>query len=229
MSTSHRLKHVTRHSFMRLGRMLGTEPQRLVSSVHSYLELGAWTKSVGGDLGRSFGHRFGLFELALDAVTGDQPLYLEFGVFKGESFFWWLEHLKNPRARFVGFDSFEGLPESWNPRHAKGHFAVDGAPVVMDDRGSFEVGWFDDTLPQFTVPEHDQLILNVDCDIYSSSIFVLKQLSAHIVPGTIIYFDEFNDRDHELRALQEFLQVTGKKVEILGSSGAGVNWLFRVV
>jgi hypothetical protein len=214
---------------MRLGRLLGTEPQRLVSSVHSYLELGAWTRSIGADLGKTYDHRFGLFEVALGEVTGDQPLYLEFGVFQGESFHWWLEHLVNPKARFVGFDSFEGLPENWNPRHAKGHFAVDGAPAIMDERGSFEVGWFDETLPQFTVPEHDQLILNVDCDIYSSSIFVLKQLEKHLVPGTIIYFDEFNDRDHELRALQEFLAETGKKVEILGNSQGGVNWLMRIV
>lgn len=224
-----RLRRVARYALIRAGRLLGPEPQRVLRSMQGYLELGAWTRSIGADLPRPLRDRFDLFEMARGEVTGEKPLYLEFGVYRGASFGWWMEHLEQERARFVGFDSFEGLPEDWTPRHGKGHFAVDQPPALRDERGSFVVGWFEETLPKFTVPEHDQLILNLDCDLYSASIFVLRRLEKHLVPGTLLYFDELNDRDHELRALREFLTETGLPVEVLGIAKGGVNWLLRVV
>jgi hypothetical protein len=218
--TRRQLKRVARYSLMRAGRLMGPEPHRLLRSMHSYLELGAWTRAIGARLPTPVDTRVELFELALGHVTGTRVLYLEFGVFRGESLRWWLTHLVDEHARFVGFDSFEGLPEHWNASHGKGHFGVGRAPVIDDDRASIQEGWFQDTLPSFTVPEHDQLIVNVDCDIYSSSIFVLRQLRAHLVPGTLLYFDELNDRDHELRALREFLTETGRASRFSARPGA---------
>src|SRR5262249_32268281 len=47
--------------------------------------------------------------------NGSRPLdYLEFGVFEGKSLRHWCSLNSHPQSRFFGFDSFQGLPESWN-------------------------------------------------------------------------------------------------------------------
>lgn len=75
---------------------------------------------------------------------------------KGWSLRWWIENLTAPGARFVGFDSFEGLPEGWRPDYPPGTFNVDGMPPPIPDlRVSFEVGFFEETLAGFAMPDHD--------------------------------------------------------------------------
>ena len=59
---------------------------------------------------------------------------------------WWAAELTNPAARFVGFDSFEGLPEDWRPSTPRGWFKTTGPPAIDDARVSFVTGWFDETL-----------------------------------------------------------------------------------
>ena len=59
-------------------------------------------------------------------------------------------------------------------------------------------------LPRYCLPAHDVLVINMDADLYSSTIYVLNYLRPYIKPGTLIYFDEMNHLDHELRAFDEF-------------------------
>lgn len=110
---------------------------------------------------------------------------LEFGVYQGRSLRWWADHLAGPDHVLVGFDSFEGLPEEWNARNPAGHFDRGGAPPTVDDpRASYPVGWFADTLVDFDRPETESLIINVDCDLYSSTKLVLDRLAPGFVPVT---------------------------------------------
>lgn len=89
------------------------------------------------------------------------------------------------------------------------------------------VGWFDDTLADYKPPEHDQLIVNVDSDLYSSARTVLSWLEPHVAQGTLVYFDELPDRDHEMRAFLESLAANGRSVTPLGAANGGLHWLFR--
>ena len=79
-------------------------------------------------------------------------------------------------------------------------------------------GMFHETLPQFKkrVLESTPIaFLHVDCDIYASTKEIFCQLADNIVSGTVIVFDEFYNypgaEEQEFRALQEFLDRTGKK------------------
>ncbi len=219
-----------RAALLRAGRRLSPATLAGLRSALSYLELGAWVKEVSPDRRPvRVATVFDLFAVALQRVEGERPLYLEYGVYKGRSMRWWSEHLLAPDARLIGFDSFEGLPESWRPGLESGHFQTGQAPDIGDPRVSFVKGWFDDTVPGFELPEHDQLIINVDCDLYSSAATVLRTLEPHIVPGTLIYFDELPDRDHEMRAMLESLARTGMRVEPIGFARGGLAWLFRYV
>ena len=60
-------------------------------------------------------------------------------------------------------------------------------------------------------PRHDVLIVNINCNIYSSAKYVLEFLHKMKLPkpGSWIYFDEFGSRDHEFRAFREFVDAPG--------------------
>jgi hypothetical protein len=214
-----------RLALLRAGRWLRPRQLANLRSVLSYLELGAGLDSrphvVADDLA--------LFDVALRRLDAKRPLYLEFGVYEGRSLRWWAEHLDNPDARFVGFDSFEGLPEDWRPGLGTGHFKTGSPPRIDDDRVSFVVGWFDQTLPTFEMPDHDQLVVNIDCDLYASADTVLRWLEPHLRPGTLLYFDEFPDRDHEMRAFLEFQARSAHRCVPVAIGRGGMHWLFEVV
>jgi len=219
-----------RRALLRAGRRLSPKAQADLRVALGYLEIGAWLKGLPGQpRPMEVETEADLFAEALRRVGGARPLYLEFGVFEGRSMRWWSANLRNPDAQLVGFDSFEGLPEDWRPGLGKGHFSTGGVPEINDERVTFVKGWFEESLPGFRVPEHDQLILIIDCDLYSSADTVLRWVEPHIVPGTLIYFDELPDRDHEWRAFQESLARTGHQVRPIGYANGGVHWLFEYV
>jgi len=174
----------------------------------NYIRLGNWMKSHGFAFVERQPDRNAVFEKMAAKVTARKLLYLEFGVAYGESIRWWSAALKSPDAMLHGFDSFEGLPEEGGP-WAKGQFDAKGKPPeVPDKRVTFFKGWFDQVLPTYKLPPHDQLIVNLDADLYSSTIYVLRQLRPHLKPGTLVYFDEMNHMDHAPRAFDEFVADT---------------------
>ncbi|MDP9432728.1 MAG: class I SAM-dependent methyltransferase [Actinomycetota bacterium] len=219
-----------RRGLTAVGRHLGPKALANLRSVLSYLEIGAWLQQLPADQQpRAVPQDVDLFAEAARRVTGTQPLYLEFGVYAGRSIRWWSQNLPAPGAHFVGFDSFEGLPEDWRPGTPQGHFATGQIPQINDPRVSFVKGWFDETLPGFRVPDHDQLIVNIDSDLYSSADTVLRWVEPYLKPGTLLYFDEFADRDHEMRALNEFVARTGAQVRPIAYARGGIHWLFEYV
>jgi predicted O-methyltransferase YrrM len=141
-------------------------------------------------------------------------LILEFGVAGGVS-----TRLiaSNAEPRTVhGFDSFEGLPGDWAGTHEqKGRYTQHGKLPKVPRNVTLHKGWFDQTLPGFLAKTPGPCaFINVDCDVYDSSKYVLDQLADRIVPGTVIMFDEYynypNWREHEYKAWQEF--VTERKL-----------------
>lgn len=212
---------------MAIGGHLSARALTRLTNALGGLEQGRWIAEVGSRV-PNLPDRFAVFDEALRRVRGSQPLYLEFGVYRGRTIRYWASHLSLPDARFVGFDSFEGLPEDWQPNAQAGSFSVGKVPEVDDPRVSFVVGWFDKTLPTYEPPPHDQLIVNVDCDLYSSSRCVLEWLSPRLRPGTLVYFDDLFNRDHQWRALQEWLNGSGKSARPVAMARWGHHLLFEM-
>src|SRR3990170_1903637 len=123
--------------------------------------------------------------------------------------------LKSPDARLHGFDSFVGLPEDFDVGGGpliKGTFSTQGmVPVVDDERVRFFKGWFDQVLPDYSVPEHEVLVINTDADLYSSTICVLRRLRPWIRRGSFIYFDQMSRIEPEPNAFGEFMRESGLK------------------
>ena len=142
------------------------------------------------------------------SIANNDGLFLEFGVATGRT----ITVLANSRPGPVyGFDSFEGLPESWYGEYQKGAFARDELPTVPSNV-TLVKGWFTDTLPVF-LSEHPGAValVHIDSDLYSSAAFVLERLRDRLRPGTVILFDEFLNypgwQQHEYRAFIEFVNV----------------------
>jgi hypothetical protein len=90
----------------------------------------------------------------------------------------------------------------------------------VPDNVTLHQGWFDQTLPAFLKQHQEPVrLVNIDCDIYSSTKTVLDLLAAQIVNGTVIVFDEYignaHWREDEYKAFQEAAAKYGWHYEYL--------------
>ncbi|HME35177.1 MAG TPA: class I SAM-dependent methyltransferase [Candidatus Sulfotelmatobacter sp.] len=144
--------------------------------------------------------------------------YLEFGVFEGASLRQWCALNRNAASRFFGFDSFEGLPEDWHSGQRRGAFSTGGKlPELADPRVSFVAGWFQQSLRGFMASyrPQKQLVLHVDCDLYSSTLYCLTILDPVIPPGTVLVLDDFFDALHVYRALADYCSAYVRQYKIV--------------
>lgn len=197
-----------------LGSKFSKRNLHKLQMVVNYMRLGHWMSTHDFCFKNRVRDRYSVFDAVARQIHQKHVLYLEFGVFRGESMRYWSRELKHPDTKLHGFDSFEGLPEDFDVDgpYSKGHFDVGGmVPNINDSRVQFFKGWFDQILPNYSIPEHDVLVINLDADLYSSTILVLRHLRPLIKPGTFIYFDNMSRPEHEPRAFDEFMKESGLK------------------
>ena len=182
----------------------------------------------------------------VNQVMGD---YLEFGVFRADRLIQAYEtataiagyvaavkdpylqkmSAKNLQAmRFIGFDSFEGLPKAGAIDVAQGQEEWIGEggfsasleevtallPKKARTTGKIKLvkGWFNETLTDKTKTELEiksAAIVYIDCDYYESTVPCLELVTDLLVDGSILIFDDWflfkgrNDRG-EQRAFYEW-------------------------
>jgi len=172
-----------------------------------------------------YDNRYALYGALTKEFSLDrEPIqYLEFGVATGCSIRWWTEHNSNADSRFVGFDTFDGLPERWG-RFPQGAFTTGGeVPKIEDLRCTYQKGLFHETLPAFL---HDlpasstRTIVHMDADLYGSTLFVLVTLAPRLKAGDLLIFDEFADVMNEFRALLDLGRSFPLKLRLIRA----VNW-----
>lgn len=209
-----------KYTLVRLGQALpGAFPLHLQAALN-YLLLGHWLRSHGFNPEYRAADRPGVFAHMAKRLGNKPLLYLEFGVFQGASIERWSKLLTNPECRFIGFDSFRGMGEDFDERTGiiKGAFDLHGStPKINDSRVSFVPGWFEDSLPGFTVPPHDQLVVHVDCDVYSATVLVFKKVGPFIKPGTVMIFDDMGQPTHEPRAFTEYMRDSGRRFKLIAA------------
>ena len=162
--------------------------------------------------------RFTLYDSIIRTENLDQEInYLEFGVAQGTSFQWWMTKNTNPSSRFHGFDTFTGLPEDFGP-YKKGYFNSGSIPHIIDDRGKFYQGLFQQTLPGFlkVFDNSRRNVIMMDADLYTATLYTLTSLAPYLKKGDIILFDEFSVPTHEFMAYQDFINSYYLELEPIG-------------
>lgn len=125
-----------------------------------------------------------------------------------------------PDKIIYGFDSFEGLPETWRNGFEETSFNLNGNLPQVNENVRLVKGWFNETLPAF-VKEHPEpcAFIHVDCDLYSSTKTIFNELKNQIVPGTVIAFDEYFNypgwQESEYKAFMEFIAWSGLNFEYI--------------
>lgn len=165
-----------------------------------------------------YGRRDVLYGYVNNEILRNCPVdYLEFGVAGGDSLRKWLKLNQHPESRFFGFDTFEGLPENWLADRPKGSFSTKGeAPPIPDARVRFVKGLFQDTLPGFLkwFKPCNQLVVHIDCDLFSASLYALMALDRLMPKGTVILFDEFLPKD-EFAAFHTYSETCYRAWDVL--------------
>jgi O-methyltransferase len=149
--------------------------------------------------------------------------YLEFGTFKGRSFtafYRAAEKYGLKDMRFFGFDSFVGLPETptcgqpTDPSRP-GAFVAGNYACSQDElqhilinndvdtsRVTLVPGFYGESL---TEPLKTELsievagIVNIDCDIYESTVEVLSFITGYLRTGSLLLFDDWLAYAHPFR------------------------------
>jgi Macrocin-O-methyltransferase (TylF) len=160
-------------------------------------------------------------------VAGTQViegLVCEFGVCTGTSTNLMAEALK-PREVF-GFDSFEGFPTDWvigDVRVPKDMLAVDETKLRFSDNVRLVKGFFSESLPGFLASHQGAVAAaHIDCDTYSSTVDILKNIKSRLQVGSWIVFDEIigdMGLENEMKAVWDELTCAGFQFEWLAWGG----------
>ena len=157
------------------------------------------------------------FDRIAEMVGRDESLaYMEFGVWEGSSLRHWVSINPNPESRFVGFDSFVGLPQQWRRRPA-GYFSVEGqTPNIDDPRVGYQIGWFNQTLCPWLAGEGGEIlkgrtpVVHLDGDLFHSGLYVLTRLHT-VLDRYHLLIDNYSGG--EARSLHDYLTAYGARFE----------------
>ena len=179
-----------------------------------------------------FKTRRDLFKACLDQVKAPDDLHLEFGVYKADSINMCAKLA--PQRSFIGFDSFQGLPEAWTLGARKGAFDIGGKLPSVRKNVSLVKGFFDASLPGFCKENQGRTVafIHIDCDLYTATRDVLNLLRPMFRPGTVIAFDEYYNYpdwlEHEYKAWMEFVEVAAVKFAYIGYIRTGNQVALRI-
>jgi hypothetical protein len=165
----------------------------------------------------------------------DTPIdYLEFGVAAGESLRWWTSLNTHLDSRFHGFDTFTGIPEAW-VKFPAGSFSSDARPPdIADPRIEYHVGLFQETLTPFLAnfQRTRPVVVHLDADLYSSTLYVLTNVGPITQPGDLFLFDEAGaviGITHEFRALADYSSAFQKRFRLIGGAFDYVQLALEVI
>lgn len=177
--------------------------------------------------------RFKLHQYIFETQRLDEEInYIEFGVAEGTSFKWWVNKNKNSQTKFYGFDTFTGLPEDFGAMKKHDYDTKGIFPDVNNDpRCTFIPGLFQSSLKNYInkIDFSKRLVLHMDADLYSSTLYVLTMLVYKFKKDDIIIFDEFGVPTHEFRAFFDFLSAYQIKFEYLGAVNNYLQLAIRIL
>lgn len=143
--------------------------------------------------------------------------------------------------QFWGLDTFEGLPKlsdidkqfappkaSYRTRRLFTDTSVDTVRQLLDEAGFGEEihlvpGLFAKTLPRLA--EATYHFVNIDCDLYEPHLECLDYFYPRMVPGGIVFFDDYYSIDYPMarQAIDKFMTDKPERLQHLRFDGDGPN------
>ena len=204
----------------------------------NYILLGNWYKRNNFFPHLKLPTRDDIFQricLDIEQTKISSICYLEFGVKFGDSLRFFANQLKSKNNLFYGFDSFEGLPEDWDPVgfYMAGSLSTEGAlPNINDSRINYIKGYFNETLPKFNYQQLSLFELRffmIDSDLYSSAVSIFNNMGSSIKLGDYIYMDNMSRVEHEPKALIEYVTSFNRKLDLIYTDMSMRAALFKVI
>lgn len=128
--------------------------------------------------------------LALKNNDIENSLYLEFGVFKGESINFFSNKIK---TNIYGFDSFEGHSHNWPATGTvakNNHYNQKGILPKVNSNVILIKGFIEDTLGNFLEEKKKEInFIHIDVDIYEPTYTILKNTKPYLKDGGVILFN----------------------------------------
>lgn len=211
---------------LRLAPVLA-EPFRQVGVLADYA---AWKRArLSGGGAPLFPYREKLWATMVEPLQRKGALVgLEFGVAWGYATNWWLSRLPDPGIEWHGFDTFTGLPTTWDRAgltiYDKGSFSASGhTPPVTDPRAHWHVGLVGERIGDIDWNRLGQrpLFLFLDFDLYEPTRIALEHAVPHLKAGDVLYFDEAFDAWNERLAIDELL-LPAFTLRCLGSTATAL-------
>jgi hypothetical protein len=176
-----------------------------------------------------FSHREKLWQAIRPGLAARGALtVLEFGVAWGYATSWWLERLPDPGLEWHGFDTFTGLPTTWDRAgltiYDAGSFSAQGnTPPIADPRVRWHVGDVAKGIHEvdWQAARARPMFLLLDFDLYEPTRVALDAAAPFLAPGDVLYFDEAFDAWNERKAIDEIL-LPRFNVKCLGSTATAL-------
>lgn len=148
-----------------------------------------------------------------------ENLFLEFGVYKGDSINLFGNFLSQHGREIYGFDSFGGLEEEWNMNDYNpiGRFSLNKKNPKVLKNVTLIKGKVQSTLENFLKDKKDKKIIfaHMDMDTYIPTKYALNKIKPFLQKGSVILFDEFygypNWQHHEYKAFSEEFKANDYK------------------
>ena len=153
-------------------------------------------------------------------IDNKKILYIEFGVYQGESLRYFAENNKNKDSLFLGLDTFEGIEETWVDFDMKVFDQGGKVPNIDDARITFIKGYFQNNRDALLGSikkdgDFDAIIVHYDADLYSSTLFGLATLDT-VLDSYIAIFDEFYGGEN--LAFYNYLNSHMAEYELIGKT-----------
>ena len=199
--------------FIKAGSPMGVYYQNLSQECYNFFEQDMKKSAIflkSNDI-----RKYSIFR-AFNNSNTKENLFLEFGVYKGDSINLFGNFLSQHSREIYGFDSFEGLEEEWNMNDYNpiGRFSLNKKNPKVLKNVTLIKGKVQSTLENFLKDKKDKKIIfaHLDMDTYTPTEYALSKIKPFLQKGAVILFDEFygfpNWQHHEYKA---FIEVFNEK------------------
>jgi hypothetical protein len=213
-------------ALLKVGARRSERALHVLNGLFDYVELGWWLHARGFGGGRRFPSCFEIPGAVAAELDGRAVLYLQFGGDDTTMATRWAAALPHPDTRLVVFAP-PSAGDRWLPARGRGHAWEFQGSLGRDPREAARVDSRIEVLSGAPLPELIAefdwrtglpLVVVFDTDLYATTKVALDFVAGRLTDESFLFFDQLNHRADELRAFHEFLEESGRQLELFAAN-----------